>query len=206
MLRVCRLDGITVAAVKRLIDRTLEAERIGLRGRAYIDIGGPHPAGDDWFQAAAERVQGAHFDTTIERSKRPMDDRDRLDAPAIYMGWYRRHAIGPWRQPRWEVPPGAIGFHLHSFSATTLRSPNKGWVGPLVEQGYAATIGNVWEPYLEFTHRPQLLLQHLLQGGTFGAAAAYSYPVTSWMGIAVGDRLPTLCTEPRAQPSVAMRR
>lgn len=189
VLRVCRLDGISVESVKRLVDRSIEAERIGLRGRAYIDIGGPHATGDEWFQLAADLAKAAHFDTTIETSKRPMDERDRLDAPAIYMGWYRAHAIGPWRQARWDVPAGAIGFHLHSFSATTVRTPNKGWVGPFIEQGYCATIGNVWEPYLEFTHRPQLLLQHLLSGRTFGEAAAYSYPVTSWMGIAVGDPL-----------------
>lgn len=189
VLRVCRLDGISVGAVKKLINRSLEAERVGLRGRAYFDIGGPHKAGDQWFGEAAELAKAVYFDRTIEKSKRPMDDRDRLDAPAIYMGWYRPNVIGPWRQPRWDVPAGAIGFHLHSFSATTIRQANKGWVGPFVEQGYCATIGNVYEPYLEFTHRPQLLLGHLLKGGTFGEAAAHSYPVTSWMGIAVGDPL-----------------
>lgn len=189
VLRVCRLDGITVDSVIRLIDRSLEAERVGLRGRAYLDIGGPHETGDQWFSEVAELLKASYFDTTIEKTKRPMDDRDRLDAPAIYMGWYRPNVIGPWRQQRWDVPVGAIGFHLHSFSATTVRQANKGWVGPLVEQGYCATVGNVYEPYLEFTHRPQLLLQHLMRGGTFGEAAAFSYPVASWMGIAVGDPL-----------------
>lgn len=189
VLRVSRLDGISVDGVKRLIDRSLEAERNGLCGRAYFDLGGPHKTGDQWFRQAVEHAESAYFDTTVETSRRAMDDRDRLDAPAIYMGWYRPHVIGPWRQSRWEVPAGAIGFHLHSFSATTIRQPRKGWVGPLVEQGYCATIGNVYEPYLEFTHRPQLLLEQLLRGKTFGEAVAYSYPVASWMGIAVGDPL-----------------
>jgi tetratricopeptide (TPR) repeat protein len=92
-------------------------------------------------------------------------------------------------EKNWEVPPGALGFHLHSFSATTIRSSAKAWVGPMVAQGYCMTIGNVYEPYLEYTHRPQRMLEHLLSGGTFGEAAAYSYPVASWMGIAVGDPL-----------------
>lgn len=188
-MRVCRLDGPSVVAVKRLIDRSLQAERQGLQGRAYFDLGGPHKQGDEWFKQAAELAMAADFDTEIESERRLMDYRDRLDAPAIYMGWYRHKASGPWAEKQWAVPPGALGFHLHSFSATTVRSARSGWVGPLVSQGYCMTIGNVYEPYLEFTHRPHLLLEHLLAGGTFGEAAAYAYPVASWMGIAVGDPL-----------------
>lgn len=188
-IRVCRLDGPSAGAVKKLIDRSIEAEQSGLRGRAYFDIGGPHKQGDAWFNAAADLAEAAFFDMDVETSRRGMDHRDRLDAPAIYMGWYRNKAYGPWAEARWEVPPGALAFHLHSFSATTVRSRSKAWVGPLVAQGYCMTIGNVFEPYLEFTHRPQLLLEHLLSGASFGEAAAYSYPVASWMGIAVGDPL-----------------
>ncbi|MGC6456464.1 MAG: TIGR03790 family protein [Coraliomargaritaceae bacterium] len=188
-LRVCRLDGPSLAVVNRLIDRTIEAERNGLQGRAYFDIGGPHKQGDLWFSAAADLAKSAHFDSDVDTSKRVMDYRDRLDAPAIYMGWYRQKAYGPWLEKNWQVPPGALGFHLHSFSATTVRSRTSGWVGPMVAQGYCMTIGNVYEPYLEYTHRPQRMLEHLLSGGTFGEAAAYSYPVASWMGIAVGDPL-----------------
>jgi hypothetical protein len=114
---------------------------------------------------------------------------DRLDAPAIYMGWYRQHAYGPWSLPRWSVPPGAIGFHLHSFSATTVRSAERGWLGPLVRQGYCATFGNVFEPYLEYTHRPQVVLQHLLGGGNFGDAVMQANPVLSWQTVAIGDPL-----------------
>lgn len=188
-LRVCRLDGPSAAAVKRLLDRSMEAEKAGLRGRAYFDMGGPHKQGDLWFSEAADLAKSAYFDTDVEKTRRAMDHRERLDAPAIYMGWYRNRAYGPWQEKSWEVPPGALGFHLHSFSATTVRSSSKAWVGPMVAQGYCMTIGNVFEPYLEFTHRPQLLLEHLLSGGTFGEAAAYSYPVASWMAIAVGDPL-----------------
>lgn len=188
-VRVCRLDGPSAGAVKRLIDRSIEGEKTGLRGRAYFDIGGPHKQGDQWFSEAADLAKAAYFDTDIDTSRRVMDHRERLDAPAIYMGWYRNKAYGPWLEKDWEVSPGALGFHLHSFSATSVRSSVKAWVGPMVAQGYCMTIGNVFEPYLEFTHRPQLLLEHLLSGGSFGEAAAYSYPVASWMGIAVGDPL-----------------
>jgi hypothetical protein len=188
LLRVTRLDGPTKANVMNLIDRTLEAEEIGLMGRAYIDTGGPHVKGDEWIRAAGAIAEAAFFDIDYETSKRAMNHRDRLDAPAIYMGWYRPHAQAQWRSPRWPVPPGAIGFHLHSFSGTSLRS-TKTWLGAFVAQGYCATVGNVYEPYLEYTHRPQVLLAHLMSGGNFGEAVALSTPSLSWQSVAIGDPL-----------------
>ncbi len=188
LLRVTRLDGPTKANVINLIDRTLEAEEIGLMGRAYIDTGGPHAKGDEWIRAAGAIAEAAFFDIDYETSKRAMNHRDRLDAPAIYMGWYRPHAQAQWRSPRWPVPPGAIGFHLHSFSGTSVRS-TKTWLGAFVAQGYCATVGNVYEPYLEYTHRPQVLLAHLMSGGNFGEAVAMSTPSLSWQSVAIGDPL-----------------
>jgi uncharacterized protein (TIGR03790 family) len=188
ILAVSRLDGPSPDDVYRLIDRTLEAERIGLMGRAYIDTGGPHSNGDQWIRAAGEMAEAAHFDTDYESTKRLLDYRDRLDAPAIYMGWYRRSPYAQWAAPNWPVPPGAIGFHLHSFSATSVRD-TKTWLGAFVAQGYCATVGNVYEPYLEFTHRPQILLAHLLAGGSFGEAVMRSMPVLSWQQVAIGDPL-----------------
>lgn len=189
LLRVTRLDGPKASDVMKLVDRTLEAERTGLMGRAYFDIGGPHETGDVWMNAAGDLAKAAYFDTSFETTKRPMDLNDRYDGPAIYMGWYRPNAYGPWGAPRWSVPPGAIAYHLHSYSATTVRSDKQAWLGPLVAQGYCATMGSVYEPYLEFTHRPQLLLEHLLMGHTFGEAIAYCNPSLSWMGVAIGDPL-----------------
>jgi uncharacterized protein (TIGR03790 family) len=189
VIRVSRLDGPNVGVVKKLIARSMQAEAEGLMGRAYFDIGGPHAKGDAWMIAAGDLAVAAYFDTSLEKTKRPMDGRDRYDAPAIYMGWYRQNAYGPWREAKWSVPPGAIGFHLHSFSATTVRSTNKGWLGAFVNQGYCATVGNVYEPYLEYTHRPQMLLGALLDGHTFGEAAMFSNPALSWQGVAIGDPL-----------------
>lgn len=189
VLRVSRLDGPTKADVIRLIDRTIEAEKTGLIGRAYIDAGGPHAKGDEWINAAGDLAKAAYFDTEIESTRRPRGYPDRLDAPAIYIGWYKQHAYGPWREARWSVPPGAIAYHLHSFSATTVRSTSKYWLGPFVAQGYCATFGYVYEPYLEFTVRPHLFLEYLLEGKTFGDAILLSNPMLSWQTVAVGDPL-----------------
>lgn len=187
--RVSRLDGASVESVKSLIDDTLLAEKIGLRGRAVIDLGGPHARGDDWIRETGELTEAAHFDTYVEESKRVVDFRDRMDGVAIYMGWYRASAYGPFRRPQFESSLGAIGFHLHSFSAVTVRNPKKAWIASFVERGFCVTVGNVYEPYLDFTHRPERMLKVLLDGRTFGEAVAYSMPVLSWMGVAVGDPL-----------------
>ena len=189
VIRVSRLDGPNVDEIKRMIDRTLQAESKGLMGRAYFDMGGPYELGDKWIRSASELARNAFFDTDCETTNRPMDETDRFDAPAIYMGWYQSNAYGPWSKPRWPVPPGAIGFHLHSGSATTVRSESIGWLGAFVKQGYCATMGNVYEPYLEYTHRPDILLEALLKGHTFGEAVMLSNPVLSWQGVAIGDPL-----------------
>ncbi len=186
---VSRLDGPSVYAVKKMIDRTLQAEAQGLIGRAYFDLGGPYDLGDEWIRSASELASDAFFDTDCEATKRLMDETDRFDAPAIYMGWYRDHAYGPWLKPRWSVSPGAIGFHLHSGSGKTVRSKSIGWLGAFISQGYCATVGNVYEPYLNYTHHPHILLGALLEGRTFGEAVMLSNPVLSWQGVALGDPL-----------------
>ncbi len=188
-LRVSRIDGPDVRTVRSLIERTLEGERMGLQGRAYFDLGGPHASGDEWFREASEMVVAAYFDTTIESTKRLLDERDRFDAPAIYMGWYYKDAYGNFKIANWSVPPGALALHLHSFSATSLRTTNRYWLGALLKMGFCATLGNVYEPYLQMTHHPHRLLEFLLEGGTWGEAAAYSIPGFSWMGVAIGDPL-----------------
>lgn len=189
VIRVSRLDGPSVYAVKKMIDRTLQAEVQGLIGRAYFDFGGPYELGDEWIRTASELARDAFFDTDCETTKRLMDETDRFDAPAIYMGWYRDHAYGPWSKPRWPVSPGAIGFHLHSGSGKTVRSTSEAWLGAFVSQGYCVTVGNVYEPYLNYTHHPHILLEAMLKGSTFGEAVMLSNPVLSWQGVALGDPL-----------------
>lgn len=188
ILKVSRLDGPKKSDVIHLIDRTLEAEKVGLMGRAYVDLGGPHGKGDEWIGNAGELIKAAHFDTDFESTKRKVDYRDRLDAPAIYVGWYHQDAYAQWLSPKWPVPVGAIGYHLHSFSGTSVRNPKK-WLGAFVTQGYCATMGSVYEPYLEYTHHPHIFLKHLLAGGNFGEAIMMSTPALSWQSVAIGDPL-----------------
>jgi len=82
-----------------------------------------------------------------------------------------------------------VAVHIHSFSAHTLRSATEGWCGPLVARGVTATVGNVYEPYLEYLHRPDLLLGALVRGDDLVDAAYYALPVLSWQCVVIGDPL-----------------
>lgn len=187
-LRVARLDGITVADAKALVDNAIAAEKKGLLGRAYVDIGGPHAQGDKWLAGCAEKTRELGFDTSIERSRALMDASSRYDAPALYFGWYSGSVGGFFRDPNFRFPAGAVAIHIHSFSATSMRSKTA-WTPGLVARGASATVGNVYEPYLGMSHYPHYFLEALADGKTAGEAAAYSIPVFSWQGIFVGDPL-----------------
>ncbi len=189
VIPVGRLDGPTAADAKALVDRALAAEREGLWGRAYIDIGGPHRQGDEWLEACVPELTSLGFETEVDRERETIPGHARFDAPALYFGWYAGNLNGPFLAPGFRFPPGAIALHIHSFSATTLRSPTRGWTAPLVARGVTATVGNVAEPYLQFTHQPQLLLRSLARGETLGVAALRSVNALSWKAILVGDPL-----------------
>jgi uncharacterized protein (TIGR03790 family) len=190
VVRVSRLDGPTYPMARRLVESALTAETQGLIGRAIVDIGGPHKRGDQWFGEAAEILGGLGWAPQVDRGKASLPATARADGVAIYLGWYAGKINGPFTDPGFQFAPGAIALHLHSYSAASLRLRNGGgWTGPLVARGVAATVGNVYEPYLEFTHHPQMFIGALLSGATLGEAAYFSMPVLSWQGVVVGDPL-----------------
>ena len=189
VVKVSRLDGPRAADALGLVDLAVEAERTGLLGRGYVDIAGPHEAGDRWLAAVAAQIAELGFDLSVGRGPQTMPENARIDAPALYFGWYAPDLNGPFTLPGFRFPPGAVALHIHSFSAGTLRSATEGWSGPLVAHGATATVGNVFEPYLEFTHRPDLLLRALARGENLVDAPYYSLPVLSWQSIVIGDPL-----------------
>jgi uncharacterized protein (TIGR03790 family) len=189
VVKVARLDGPTADDAMALVDQALEAERKGLRGRAYVDLTGPHADGDRWLELTAKHIRELGFDVDLHEPRGMFPISVRFDAPVLYFGWYANNVGGPFLLPDFRFPPGAIALHIHSFSARTVRSSSEGWVGPLVARGVTATFGNVYEPYLALTHRPDKLLEKLRAGSNMGDAAAYAMPAFSWQGVWVGDPL-----------------
>ncbi|HTO04336.1 MAG TPA: TIGR03790 family protein, partial [Opitutus sp.] len=189
VVKVSRLDGPTVEDALALVDHAISAERNGLHGRAYVDIGGNHPDGDRWLESVVEQLSQLGFETEVDRARTTFPATARFDAPILYFGWYAGNVDGPFTRPDFRFPEGAIALHIHSYSATTLRNRQSGWTGPLVARGVTATVGNVFEPYLQLTHRPDLLVRALARGENFGDAACYAQPALSWHVIAIGDPL-----------------
>jgi len=189
VIKVTRLDGPTWNDARHLVDSALEGERCGLIGRSYVDLRGPHADGDEWLGATRRQLDALGFDGDVEDTEATMAATARCDAPAFYFGWYTGQLDGPFAVPGFAFAPGAVALHIHSFSAATLHSAAAGWCGPLVARGVAATVGNVFEPYLQLTHRPDMLLRALVRGRNFGDAAFYALPVLSWQAIALGDPL-----------------
>lgn len=189
IVRIARLDGPSVAAVKRLIDSARDGEKQGLRGRAYLDKGGPHQQGEQWLDQCGQLIKQLHYPLSIDENKARFGWEHRLDAPALYFGWWTHKPDGPFEDPTYRFPPGAVAIHISSFSGQQLRKPNERWGGGLIERGVAATVGNVYEPYLGLTHHPHLFLEGLKNGMSTGEAAYYSLPGLGWMAIFLGDPL-----------------
>lgn len=193
ILMVARLDGPTAAIARGLVDKAIQAETNGLWGRGYFDVRGvtnDYKLGDDWIRAAAEVT--AKFGYDIEMDTKP--ETFPVDFPmsqiAFYAGWYDQDVSGPFTKPNVEWMPGAIGYHLHSFSAADLRSTNKFWVGPMLASGVTATMGCVDEPYLTGTPDVGTFFARIMFFGfSFGEAAYASQAALSWQTTVVGDPL-----------------
>lgn len=194
LIRVTRLDGPTKASVLAMLEGVREVEENGLKGRAYFDLRGilddqPLKMGDDWIADAAKIAEELDFDVVIDTEGKVFDESARMDGAAIYMGWYAGHVTGPFTVPGFSFAPGALAFHLHSYSASNPSSTERHWVGPLIDRGAGATVGNVYEPYLSQTHRFSIILRMLAEGYNFGDAVYAAIPNLSWMGAAFGDPL-----------------
>lgn len=189
LVKVLRLDGPSLESARNLVTSALTAEGQGLIGRYYIDRSGPHAEGDAWLAATRELLAKLNFDGDSHDAAGTFAVNDRFDAPAFYFGWYTASINGPFLRDKFRFPPGAIALHIHSGSAGTLRSESQQWTGPLIARGVAATFGNVFEPYLQLTIRPNLLMQKLAEGAVFGEAAYFATPGLSWQAIIVGDPL-----------------
>jgi hypothetical protein len=108
---------------------------------------------------------------------------------ALYYGWYAPSVAGPFTDPDFHFVVGAVAMHIHSFSANTLRDPAANWVAPLISRGAAASVGNVYEPYLQLTVHPDIMNDRLLHGFTFAESAYSAVEAISWMSVMVGDPL-----------------
>ena len=198
-LMVSRLDGSTPEIVRRIIDDSLSAEKNGLSGSAFFDARWPRPDLDK-----AKNLKGyAFYDNSLYqaadlvkkngRLRVVVNDQPELFQPgechgaALYCGWYRLSNY----LDAFDWQTGSIGYHIASGEMTTLKNEkSKVWGKMMLEDGVAAVIGPVAEPYVQ-AFPPPALFFHLLLNGRFTLAECYalSVPFRSWRMVLVGDPL-----------------
>lgn len=190
---VTRLDGPDANTAMRLATEAAEIEKAGGPwGKTILDLygkGGGYQIGDDWIARIFNQSWDHGIPAQIDRHPWTLPELYPAGPCAFYFGWYDFHANGFLLDPGFRFQPGAIAVHLHSFSAESLRQPGKFWAGPILQKGATATLGNVWEPFLQMTHHFDQFHLALMEGYTLAEAAATSMPVTSWMNVVIGDPL-----------------
>jgi uncharacterized protein (TIGR03790 family) len=194
-LMVGRLDGPTPAIARRLVDDALAVERTGLKGIFYIDARGlaghGGPGSYVWFDRHLLHL--AEVVRKLSAMKVVLDRKPAVFPPgscpnaALYCGWY---SLGKY-VPAFKWNQGAVGYHVASFEATTLKKPGSTvWCKRLLEEGVAATLGPVAEPYLISFPLPDQFFP-LLMTGKLPLIEVYflTVPQVSWRQILIGDPL-----------------
>ncbi|HAA88578.1 MAG TPA: hypothetical protein DCE22_09990 [Verrucomicrobiales bacterium] len=197
ILLTSRIDGPNYVTAKRLIDDAIAVEESGLWGMALIDIanlhkekGAAYKIGDDWLETCNGFYQKAGIPTLVDRFSARVPKGFPLGKDIIlYFGWYTQNAQGPFVDPAFQFKRGAVAAHIHSYSASTLRTTLKNWSGPLLSRGACAVLGNVYEPFLQMSTHLDLFNARFLAGFTFAEAGWIATPVFSWMQVMIGDPL-----------------
>lgn len=205
-LMVARIDAPTLPLAKALIDTAVKVEKQdGLKGKFYLDArglaeldGAPAKPGsyedfDRSLLITAEGMKGLAgsdasfpFEVVLDTKPELFQPGDCPDA-ALYCGWYSLAKY----VDAFEFVPGAVAYHLASAEARTLhQQDSQVWCKRLLEDGVAATIGPVYEPYLLAYPRPNEFFAELASGERTLAEAYWRTKMfTSWMMVLVGDPL-----------------
>lgn len=194
VLLVSRLDGPDTATVYRIIDDSLQTEKNGLRGKAYFDARWPEnkedkPSGYTLYDTSIHRAAGEvakRIPVVLDAKEALFPEKSCPDA-ALYCGWY---SLGQYVDSfTWQK--GAIGYHIASSECATLKDRHSSlWCLKMLEKGVAATIGPVYEPYVQGFPLPELFFGQLTEGYlSLGESYLVSLPFLSWHMVLIGDPL-----------------
>jgi uncharacterized protein (TIGR03790 family) len=198
MVMTCRLDGPSVAIVKGLVDQAVEVEKKGLEGKVYVDARGVgyDPKADAGYGYGGYDESLREMARLLEKEGKmavTLDDEPALFKPgscpdcALYCGWYSLATY----VDCCKFNRGAVAYHIASSEAVSLRNPNsKQWCKCMLEDGVAATLGPVSEPYTIGFPKPAEFFGTLVTGEyTLVETYHRTALLTSWMTVLVGDPL-----------------
>jgi uncharacterized protein (TIGR03790 family) len=176
----------------------MATEATGLAGKVYLDARGmtydaeksqpgSYEAYDQSLRDLAERLKQHTTLTVVLNNEPELFQPGACPDAALYCGWYSLAKY----VDAFDWNPGAIGYHLASAEATTLRTPgNQAWCNAMLEDGITATLGPVYEPYLPSFPKPDDFFPLLLTGKYTLVEAYYrTKPFDSWAMVLVGDPL-----------------
>lgn len=196
VIMVSRLDGADDTIVRRIIDDSIQAEIDGLRGSAYFDARWQYPG---------DKEMGGYglYDRSIHRASQKVADKTPMgvvlnetsalfqkgESPdtALYCGWY---SLAKYVDAFvWQK--GSVGYHIASSECATLKNQNSQvWCKKMLDNGVAATIGPVGEPYVQAFPLPEIFFDFLVEGYlTLAESYLVSLPYLSWKMVLVGDPL-----------------
>ena len=192
ILMTSRIDAPSAELALKMIDNAAAAEKNGLTGEYYFDAQGLKYSRQKersiWDKNIVDLAWQLRELSSLSIN---LDKYPELlnDAPntAYYIGWY---SLRNYRDV-FSFRPGAIGYHIASAEAISIRNPEeKGWCRNMLARGAAATIGAVAEPYLDSFPLPSEFTAFLMSG-QYSLVEAYflSKKYISWRMVLFGDPL-----------------
>jgi uncharacterized protein (TIGR03790 family) len=198
VMMTARLDGPTPEIARRLVDDAMDIEKVGLRGKVYVD------ARDNRFDPKSDQGYGyGGYDESMRemaallknegKMEVVLDNKPEVFKPgscpecALYCGWYSHGNF----VDSCGFVKGAVAWHLASSEAVSLRrKDSKLWCANILLKGACATLGPVAEPYTVGFPKPEEFFGFLATGEfTLVECYARTLNLTSWMCTLIGDPL-----------------
>ncbi len=187
IIMTARIDGPVARNALRIIKDSIAAEKTRLKGTFYIDAGGKYPPYDRHLEKLADLVKKRTAIPVKYDKEKALFGRGQCPDALLYVGWY---SLGNY-VPAFTWVRGAVGWHVASLEAQHLRAPaSNEWCVKLIQNGIAATLGAVNEPFLGAFPPPEEFFALLLTG-RFTVAECYwrTVPAVSWRLTLIADPL-----------------
>jgi len=201
---VTRLDGYSMADMKALVDRGLQARNTG---KFVIDLkGSDSTPGNQWLQTAALLLPPDRV--SIDQSPAVLSG---IEGVIGYASWGSNDPARKHRFLHFKWLPGAIATEFVSFDGRTFRQPPNDWeigtwedkrtwfagapqamAADYIHEGATGASAQVYEPYLAFCPRPEFVLPAYYSGRTLAESFYLGIPGLSWMNVVIGDPLTRL--------------
>jgi uncharacterized protein (TIGR03790 family) len=204
---VTRLDAFTVEDAIALINRGSAPET---KGKIVLDekVTLFNRTGEEWLEEAAKRIQAMGDDSRVLLDTTVNGVRDVSDVLG-YFSWGSNDPDNRVRKFGLGFVPGALAAAYVSSDARTFQEPPPDWrptgnvndkttwfagspqslTGDFIREGVTGAAGQVAEPFVGGTIRPQILFPTYLSGFNLAESFYLAVPALSWQTVVIGDPL-----------------